>query len=75
MASFPNSIPFKKLRHPQYTPTFKLSFSSIPLFSKLPRAFPPLLEIFIHSVALVGYTVEPLETKKSVAHFQSSKIQ
>jgi hypothetical protein len=39
-ASFPNSIPFKQLRYPWYTPTFKKSFLSIPPFSKLPRASP-----------------------------------
>jgi hypothetical protein len=41
LASFPNSIPFKQLRHPQYTPNFNLSFPTITLFSKIPWAFPP----------------------------------
>jgi len=44
LESFPNSIPFNNLRHPWYTLTFEKSFLSIPLFSKLPKVFPPPVE-------------------------------
>jgi hypothetical protein len=56
---FPNSIPFKQLRHPYVHPDLQSILSQHQLFLPLPMDLPPSRGVHDHSIPLVPGNLPP----------------